>query len=338
MIAYFIRKFPQLSETFIANEIVELGRQGIEPRIYSYKHPTEDVRHECVRLIRSPITYLPEPLWRSSAEIIGAHRALRRADPERYRATLRFALEIWRWKGQFRAYREFARAGWLAKRIQEDGITHIHAHMAHTCTQVAMLVSMMTGIPYSFTAHAYDIYTANQADLKKRIDGAQFIATCTGANVEHLKKLAGPEQADKVRLQYHGVDLDRFSLDPIRETDGAPLILAVGRLVEKKGFPDLLQACAMLKARGKEFRCRIIGEGPDRKSLLDQIKALDVKDVVELPGAMSQEELIEIYRRAADSQCPHGSDGDRHAGGFVLGLGHSGTGDGRRKRSSRFPA
>ena len=152
MIAYFIRKFPQLSETFIANEIVELARLGIEPRIYSYKRPTENVRHACVQLIRSPITYLPDPLYRHALQLLRAHLALRRSDPERYRATLRYALRNLKWKGQLRAWREFARAGYLAMHIKQDGITHIHSHMAHTATQVAMLVSMMTGVPYSFTA------------------------------------------------------------------------------------------------------------------------------------------------------------------------------------------
>ena len=297
-LGYLIKRFPHHSQTFIATEIRGLEQLGIELRIFSYKRPHGVVRHDIVQRIHSPITYLPDPLYRHPLQLLRAHLALRRSEPERYRSTLRYVLRHSMSGGLFRAWREFARAGYLATLIKKAGVTHIHAHMAHTATQVTMLVGMLTRVPYSFTAHAYDIFTAKPADLRTRIDAAEFVVTCTRSNLDYLERLAGSGQSDKIRLHYHGVDLEKFSATPHRPNESPPLILAVGRLVEKKGFPDLLQACALLKARGKFYRCLIIGEGPDRKSLTKLIKRLGLEGIVDLPRAMSQEELIEVYRQA----------------------------------------
>lgn len=298
VLGYVIRMFPQLSETFIANEILELERLGVRIRVYSYRRPRTAVHHEVVRSIRAPITYLPDPLYRHPLQLIRANQALYGLDPVRYRRTARYVLGHSLRDRNPDTWRRFLQAAYLAHLLKNSDVQHIHAHFAHGATRLAMLTNRLTGLPFSFTAHARDIYTADPRSLTGKIEAAEFVVTCTGANQEYLQQLVEPEQRDKINLRYHGIDLTKFSPgEPIPLTE-VPLILSVGRLVEKKGLSYLVQACGVLKGRGYTFRCRIIGEGPERNRLEKMVSTLNLQDVVSLPGACSQEELLEIYRRA----------------------------------------
>jgi glycosyltransferase involved in cell wall biosynthesis len=178
-------------------------------------------------------------------------------------------------------------------------IRHIHAHFARGATEVARLVSMMTGIPFSVTAHAGDIYTAKPDDLREKISAARFVVTCTRANQVYLRELVEEDQRDKIRLIYHGVDLQKFSFGTAARGVQPPLVLAAGRLVEKKGFSYLLESCSILKESGYNFQCLIVGEGPERGRLENLVKTLGLENVVELPGSSSQEELLALYRQAS---------------------------------------
>lgn len=297
-VGYVIRMFPQTSETFIANEILHLERLGLPLRIYSYRRPRETVAHECVRLISTPVQYLPDPLYRHPWQLLRGHRALRRLEPALYRRTARFALAQALKERRPDTLRRFLQAGHLAYLIKNSEVGHLHAHFAHRTTQVAMLACMLTGVPFSFTAHAKDIYSAAPRDLRQKINAARFVVTCTRANQEHLRQLVEPDQRPKITLAYHGVDLSKFTPAAGEPTTEPPLILSVGRLVEKKGFPYLLEACRILKANGRAFRCLIVGEGPERRALGKMVRNLDLTDVVSLPGSCSQEDLVAIYRRA----------------------------------------
>jgi glycosyltransferase involved in cell wall biosynthesis len=290
--------FPQLSETFVANEVLALERLGVDLRLYSYRRPRDHVPHECVRLIREPVHYLPDPLADHPWRLLRAHLALLRQDHTRYRSTLRWVVANTLRVKKPDTWRRFLQAAYVAARAKESGVQHLHAHFAHGATRVAMIASMLTGIPFSFSAHAYDIFTAKRSYLKKKIEAAQYVVTCTRANQDYLCELVAPEHRGKIRLVYHGVDLSKFTPGAPRVEAPEPLILFVGRLVPKKGLPDLLLACRVLRDRGHAFRCLIVGEGPDRRILEQRIEELGLSDIVSLPGARSQEELVEIYRHA----------------------------------------
>lgn len=297
-VGYVLRMFPQASETFVANEVLELEQLGLPVRIYSYRRPREAVRHDVVRRIRAPVTYLPDPLWRHPLVLVRAHRALYRRGPARYRGAFRYALRSFLRERDLDVWRRFTQAGYLATLIARDGVTRLHAHFAHGATHVALLTAMFLDLPFGFSAHARDIYTAKRSLLCEKIAAARYVVTCTEANRSHLRDLAGADHRDKIVLAYHGVNLAKFAPahDVVRAE--SPVVLAVGRLVEKKGFPHLLRACRLLLDRGRAFRCVIIGEGPERAQLEAQVRSLGLDDVVTLPGACTQEELVDDYHRA----------------------------------------
>lgn len=297
--AYLIRMFPQTSETFIANEILRVERTGLPLRIYSYRRPLEDVQHEVVKQIRTPVTYLPDPLWKHLPILLrGAAKTLRK-NPARAAKALTFVAKVSVRNRSIDGFKRYLQALYFGNELREQGIRHVHAHFAHQNTQVAMLTSMVSGIPFSFTGHAKDVYTAPHIDLREKLAAASFALTCTGANVDYFQALAAPDDRAKVHLAYHGVDLEKFTpRATAAEPSEVPLILSVGRLVEKKGYPDLLQAAAILRDRGLSFRIQIMGGGPDRKALEALRHSLGLDGIVDMPGSCSQEELVEIYRQA----------------------------------------
>jgi len=183
--------------------------------------------------------------------------------------------------------------------IVSGRIGHLHAHFCHGSTTMTMFASRMAGIPFSFTAHAKDIYLPklNPGDLLQiKMRRAQFVATCTGANKQYLEEACS--DAAPVYTVYHGVDTARFHPSPEGEPD-VPVILSVGRFVEKKGFPFLVQACRILKDHGHQFQCRIVGEPDEQSGLVRQLifqSALEDRIVIE-PG-VTQDELRALYRQA----------------------------------------
>lgn len=311
--AYLIRMFPQTSETFIASEILRLERLGLPLRVYSCRRPVEKVEHESVRLIRSPVQYLPDPLWKQIPRIVKAMLTLRRADKRRFHRALAFALRrCWHDRSPEMGKR-FAQAACLASELQAHKVRHVHAHFAHSATDVTLLASLLTGIPFSFTGHARDIYLSKPAALKEKIEAAEFVVTCTGANQRYLSEIAGAALRDKINLGYHGVDTEKFAWRETEPPAQPPLVLSVGRLVQKKGFPDFIDALHVLRGRGIDFRAMIVGAGPGRSDLEAQIRRLNLGEIVSLPGAVSQEALVDIYRRAAVFALPCRvlDDGDR---------------------------
>jgi glycosyltransferase involved in cell wall biosynthesis len=199
-------------------------------------------------------------------------------------------------------------------------VTHIHAHFAHEATRVAMLAARLTGLPFSYTAHARDIYSddVDHRLLREKTERARFAVTETEFNRAFMRSRIGIAAASKVHVVHNGVDLERFSPGPAPEDE--PLILAVGRLVEKKGFPTLIAACRLLRERGRRFRCEIVGYGELRPRLEADIRAAGLGEVVRLPGMRSQDELPAVYRRAAVFAMPAviGADGNRDSLPTVL--------------------
>ena len=180
-------------------------------------------------------------------------------------------------------------------------LDHLHAHFAHDPTLIAYLVHCLTGIPFSFTAHARDLYQVSEKILNDRIREASAVVTCCRANLEYLNRIA-PSQQSKFSLVYHGVNLNAFPPGSTLGTDSIdknPLILSVGRLVEKKGFYDLLQALLLVKTKGKRFCCQIYGDGPLSQPLRDWIEEHGLSGEVRLMGDRVQQELIPVFLSAA---------------------------------------
>ncbi|MFQ5783924.1 MAG: glycosyltransferase [Alphaproteobacteria bacterium] len=334
-IGYILKGFPRLSEPFIANEIHLLETMGLKLRLFSIKRGENDKVQPIVSRIRAPLTYLPEVTSVSQCSLrewlrdnlgkfTATHARLFRRRPLTYCRTLGAALSMcWRYRpGPFTKPRkvyikEFLLAGHIALEVIESGrIRHLHGHFCHGATTVTWFVSRLAGIPFSFTAHAKDIYQRklNPGDLlERKVKAARFVTTCTGANQRQLARLR-PER-DIVYTVYHGLDTDYFSPAPREERpDSTPLVLSVGRCVAKKGFPSLITACAALKQAGLDFRCLIVGEEGDQSDLVRRmIDTEGLAGTVVLEDAVTQDKLKGLYERATVFvlPCQVNEDGDR---------------------------
>jgi glycosyltransferase involved in cell wall biosynthesis len=306
-VAYILKMYPRFSETFVLSELLELERQGVRLRVFSLKKPDDGVFHAEVAQLRAKVTYLPESAILEPSAFFDAHRALLCRDGRRYRSALTAALR----RRRITSLKHFLQAGYIAPFLRREGIGHIHAHFASGPTSVALHLHRLTGIDYSFTAHAKDIYrdAVDREELATKLRCARFAVTVSEYNRRHLERLAGESRVVRI---YNGLDLDRFSRNGGARQD-PPLVLAVGRLVEKKGFADLVRACGLLRRDGVRFRCRIVGKGELEGELRSLVQKLGLEDIVELGGPAGREELLALYPRASAlvAPCLVGSDGNR---------------------------
>jgi glycosyltransferase involved in cell wall biosynthesis len=321
-IGYIIRSYPRLSQTFILNEILALEELGVQLHLFPSTDPREPVVQAQAAEVRAPVEYLEQATARGRMPALGTHLRAALASPIRYIKTVSYVLRHTELDEGYTAASRWeclAEALHLAGRLRQlrsagQPIDHLHAHFAHDPTLIALLAHKLTGISYSFTAHARDLFQIPQAALTERIAAASAVITCCAANLDYLNESAATPDRGKIRLIHHGVDLRGFQPAGGQELgDGGwehhtgpqtpspnphPLILSVGRLVEKKGFPDLLLALGQLKRRGLSFRCAIYGEGPLSGELAATIERLDLRDEVVLPGAVAQRDLIPVFQQA----------------------------------------
>ena len=323
-IAYIVKAWPRLSETFILNEIIGLERRGVSIRIFSVKDPTPGPINDRIELVRAPVTYLS--FWSHWKSALPANlRSLRRR-PGRYLRTLLMAIvKVFTHRRRhpasptlgvraLAALRHFLEAGYLADALFGQPAAHLHAHFASSPALVALLTSRIAGVPYTVTAHAKDIYVSHPDDLRTKFRDARAVVTCTEYNRQHLLGRYPRECGGKLFRVYHGLDLAPFPPTPAPERESPePLILAVARLVEKKGLDDLLAALEMLRRRGRRLRLEIIGTGPLRETLKAQVQRLGLEDRVKLLGAQPHEAVCLAYRRASvfALPCRVAADGDR---------------------------
>ena len=307
-VALLVKTYPKISETFILEEILGLERRGLQLHIFSLRRPSDDAAHAATKAVRAPVSYIPSDGVSNAIPVIAAQLALMRKSPWRYLKTLLFLLR----REERNRTQAFLQAGYLANRLSEAGISHLHAHFASEPAGVAELVSKFADISYSISAHAKDIYLSSPASLRRKIRGALFTVTCTEYNRAHLASIAGAEAT--VLRMYHGVDLSRFCPNLSRGSlDERPLILSVGRLREKKGFAVLIEACRLVRDAGTAMRCQIVGYGEEHDKLKSLITRYALEDTVQLTGKMTHDELIELYRQTTVFvlPCQVASDGDR---------------------------
>lgn len=303
-VAYVLKRYPRLTETFILNEVRAMERLGEKLHIFSLLPPEPPPHHPMAAQVRARVHAPAQGVAGKLRFLLRAHGRMLAAKPLRYARAVKAAVG---WSLTSRKpislWRQFARAGGVAHLCRAHGVRHIHAHFANAPTTVAHFAHLMTGIPFSFTAHAKDIYLSRPSVIRRHLRAATFAATCTGYNASHLRSLAPRIRPEKIRLVYHGIDLEIFNGGtPAIEgppPSGRPLILSVGRLVPKKGHEDLIAACAALRNRGVDFECAIVGSGPLREALAGAVAAHGLEDVVSLRGAMTHAQLIDLYRRAS---------------------------------------
>jgi glycosyltransferase involved in cell wall biosynthesis len=333
-VVYVLKGYPRMSELFIASEIWRLEQRGVPLRLYVLKPADEPTHHPVVDKIATTPVYLPPTttlsgsallpwLIRNAGPFLPSLLRYARRHPVRLARTTGVAgAQSVRahkgWKPRTIYVKELLQALWIADDLETAGDARwLHAHFAHGTTTVSWLVAQLLDLPFSFTGHAKDIYreSLNPAGLlARKMRAAEFVVTCTGANVEHLRRIA-PE-AD-VRLAYHGLNADfaeLLSSAPPRVEPARVRVLSVGTLVRKKGFDVLIEATALLHQRGIDLEVVVAGEDGDERDRIRQlVREREVEAVFQLHGPLSQEELLAQCRRATMFvlACRIDADGDR---------------------------
>jgi glycosyltransferase involved in cell wall biosynthesis len=278
--AYLFERFPSFGQTFCYREVAELDRQDITPPIFSIRKPKDEPPQDWDIRIVQRVRYLP-----GEKELLEeVHRATKK---RKLGMDTVAALDEW---GRRTDFLRLYQAVYIGQRLREMGIGHIHAHFAGMAARTGFWINKFFPITFSFTAHANDIFvpTNFEVGLDKLVDAAQAIITETEYATQFLRERF-PDRADRVHRIYNGLALSQF-----RRTDFSsipPLIIAVGRLIPKKGFSDLIRACSLLAERGRSFQCEIIGEGPAENDLRKQIEQLGLQRCVVLAGAKPQSQL-----------------------------------------------
>jgi glycosyltransferase involved in cell wall biosynthesis len=300
-IAYVLKVYPRTSQTFVLAEILAHERAGLKMDIFSLRRSDDTRFHAALARVQSPVFQIARASTKASMVL------------NELREHGRHLPHLWDVAENSGANAEdLLQAARLSRAVVDRGIVHLHAHFGTVATVVARLVMKITGVSYSFTAHAKDIFheIVDEDVLRKKLADAAGVITVSQFNVAFLKEKYAAA-AERVKLIYNGLDLDEFRFEP--DGDRPPLILAVGRLVEKKGFSYLLEACAILRSRGVRFRCEIVGGGVLETALQEQCQRLELEDCVKLCGPMSQSDVKQKIRQARllAAPCVHAQDQDR---------------------------
>jgi glycosyltransferase involved in cell wall biosynthesis len=309
-----LKGYPRLSETFIAQELLGLERAGFDLTLISMRKPTDKKRHPVHDQIKARVVYLPEYLYQEPLRVLralfaGVSKPGFKPLLKQFWADLRRDLTPNR-------FRRFGQALVLAHEWP-DGGEWLHAHFIHTPASVTAYASIMTGVPWTCSAHAKDIWTSPDWELSEKLGAARWTVTCTHSGFDHMRSLTAAK--DRVHLSYHGLDLARFNHvdEPHSNRDGSqpadPVrIVSVGRAVEKKGYDVLLQALALLPTE-LNWRFEHIGGGDGLAKLKAQAERLGLADRIAWRGALAQEEVLAHYRQADifALACRVAADGDR---------------------------
>lgn len=297
-VAFVLKGWPRLSETFIAQEIAALERRGLAIVVFALRRPTDAQRHPVHDEVRAEVRYLPEYLSREPLRVLRAWRAVRRW-PTYPAARARWLADLARDPTPNRV-RRFGQALVLAAELPPD-VERLHAHFLHTPASVARYGAILRGLAWSCSAHAKDVWTTPAWEKREKLADCAWAVACNAAAYEHLAALAPP---GRVALVYHGLDLARFPPPPAArpprdasDPQDPVRVLSVARLVEKKGTDVLLEALARLP-RDLHWRLEHIGGGPLAARLARRARRLGIADRIDWRGPRTQPEVLAAYRAA----------------------------------------
>lgn len=296
-IAYIMSRFPHLPETFILREMMELERQGLEIALYPLILQPQAVIHpEAASWLQRAH---PQP-WLSGA-VIAANLRRFFSSPGLYLSSLAqtFTANLPSPKFLLRALALFPKIVRMAAQMQQEGITHIHAHYATHPAFAAWLIHRLTGIPYSITVHAHDLYV-DQTMLGPKVRQAAFVVAISEFNRRFLAQHLGPWAEEKTQVIHCGIAPQNYTPRPPEAPRARFEILSIGSLQPYKGQTYLIAACRLLKEQGFSFHCRIVGGGELRQELQTQIDRAGLQTEVELTGPQTQQA---VARMLAEADC-----------------------------------
>jgi len=294
-VAYIMSRFPKLTETFVLYEILQLEELGFTVEIYPLLREHPRVLHpEAERLVQRA-HYGP---FLSLAVLRAQWRFLRRR-PSLYWQTLWAVLRGTFGSANFffGALAIFPKAVWFAEQVERQGVAHVHAHFANHPTVAAFIVHRLTGIPFSFTAHGSDLHVERRM-LKQKVEAAAFVVTVSDYNSKLIVSECGQQARNKVRVIHCGVDSRVFPAPVRLGRRGRPRILCVASFEEVKGHTYLIESCRLLRERGVEFECHLVGEGPLRADVEAQVAEAGLGSQVHLHGGRPRPEVARMMAGA----------------------------------------
>lgn len=295
-VAYIMSRFPGLSETFILREMCELAERGWQLELYPLVLQPDAVVHA------EAVEWIAKAHHPTGSVILGANLGLFFSHPLMYLAVLAriIAGNIRSPKFLSRALFLFPKAVWMARELPIYNVAHVHAHYATHPALAAWIIHQITGISYSVTVHAHDIFV-DRSMLESKLREASFIVAISNFNRQYLVEHLGSWVGEKISIVHCGIDPERYMPHLLRsEAKQRFEILSIGSLRPYKGQKYLIEACDVLRSHGIPFHCRIVGEGELRTPLLEQIAELNLHDFVELVGVKTQHEVALLL---SESDC-----------------------------------
>ena len=297
-IGVVLKGYPRLSETFIAQEILELERAGFDLSIISLRHPTDNHTHPVHAEIKAPKYYLPEYIYQEILRVWWAK--INCTFKLGFWKTLPVFFKDWVRDPSANRIRRWGQAMVLAHEYAND-CDHIYAHFLHTPCSVARYAALISGKSFSISAHAKDIWTSPEWEMREKLSDCDWLVTCTEGGADYLSTLA-PQ--GRVHLVYHGLDLSRFppSKKAKSKNDGSTKaktirLVTVGRAVAKKGIDTLLHALAKLPDN-LHWQWTHIGGGPLKGNLEELAAELGIASKCDFKGALPQSEVLENYGKS----------------------------------------
>ena len=294
-VGYLLRMYPRFTQTFVVNEILELERQNLPLCIGSLKRPNEGQFHESISRVRARVDYLPEYLVESPRKFASAHGSVLGQRPWGYLRSLGVVL-----RASGAHWTDFLQAALVVRWARKRKLDHLHVHFGSNEASVAYLARLMGGPPYSLTLHAFDIFrdSVDRRLLARKINASRFTVTVSEYNRRYLLEHFPGLDPARIRVNYNGIDQEWFQ--PGAEPRKPWSVVAVGRLIEKKGFIHLVRAVGLLRDRGLPVRCQMVGEGPEETALRKEIAALELAAQIELTGPQTQSQVRKLL---AESMC-----------------------------------
>ncbi len=294
-IAYMMSRFPKISETFILFEILEQERLGNKVEVFPLLREHQPVTHPEAERITARAHFHPF----ISLPIIFANLSFLLKKPITYFKTLFEVLgdTFGSVNFFFGALTYFPKAVRFAFEMQKLGVEHIHAHFCNHPAVVALIIHRLTGIPYSFTAHGSDLHKDKRM-LDKKVAASAFAVTVSNFNKDEMIKACGESRRDKIHVIHCGMDPDVFLPAEKRNGKSALRIICVGSYEEVKGHKYLVDACRLLRERGIDFVCDLIGDGPVREQVAKQIADLNLQKQVIIHGSRKRQEVADMMRAA----------------------------------------
>jgi colanic acid/amylovoran biosynthesis glycosyltransferase len=286
--AYLFERFPSFSQTFCYREVAELDRQGEAAAVFSIRKPADEPPQDWDAKIVARVQYLPDEA-QLTREI---DDALKKGQ---FPTSIVDLVAEW---GRRPDFLRLYQAVYVGSRLREMGVNHLHAHFAGLAARTAYWIEKFFGISFSFTAHANDIFAPQEFEvgLENLFGAASRVVAVSDYAAKFLRERF-PQDAAKVHRIYNGLDLSKF--ERANFSNPGPTIVAIGRLIDKKGFADLTRACGLLKKRGRDFHCEIVGDGPLEDELRAQIAELDLRSCVRLVGPKSQTQIVHQLANAS---------------------------------------